>query len=500
MRKRTGVVLGAYALLALIVIPIYPHFVSPNELTRWALEVAILDHHTLEVTDVVARFGPGFEDVARRGGRLYSNKAPGMELLSLPAHAIARIFTEEIRPTLTATRVAASTVPLLITALLMLRLAKRKGVSGDRALVVVWIAIFATPMFGYGLLLFAHELVAMSLFGAWLFLDEDRYAVAGALTGLAVAAEYTAVFAALVLLIAAAGRRDWRKFLLFVAAGLPFALLLAAYHAAAFGSPFANPYSFSTRYSALHASGFFGLSVPSAAIAAKILVDPTYGLLVFSPVLLLGIAAIPSSRKHLSRTSWWTMVLIPLVLFVVYSGYPYWYGGWNVSARFLVPALPFLIAPLLFRSTSIFEAALGGASAAAVCLTTLVFPFVPEAFAFPWTSLSIPLVARGLVAPNLFHLIARPLAIVVPFAIVIAATIVALGWRRSAFAACGAAVMLIAGLAWTQLTPEPLANLQRDYIADVYFGRTGTMRGAIPRRLLARAAVERQLPPPDWPF
>src|SRR5256885_1758922 len=155
--RRTGLILAAYAVLALLVIPIYPHFVSPNEFTRWALDVAVLEHHSLEVTSVVAQFGPRFD-------------------------------------------------------------------------------------------------------------------------GLAVAAEYTAVFAAIILLVSVAVRRDWRRLLKFVAGGAPFALLLAAYHAAVFGSVFSNPYSFSTEYRELHESGLFGLDVPSVATAAKILIDPTYGL------------------------------------------------------------------------------------------------------------------------------------------------------------------------------------------------------------------------------
>ena len=497
---RTGLILGAYALLALLVIPIYPHFVSPNEFTRWALDVAILERHSLEVTSVVAKFGPRFEDLARRDGRLYTNKAPGTALLALPAHAVARLFSDAIRPTLTEARIAAATVPVLLTALLILRFAKRNGVAPERARVVTWIALFATPLFAYGFLLFAHALVAMALLGAWLFLDEERHALAGALTGLAVAAEYTAVFAAAILLISVAAQRDWRRLLKFVAAGTPFALLLAAYHAAAFGSVFSNPYEFSTEYRALHASGLFGLSVPSVATAAKILIDPTYGLFIFSPVLLLGIAAIPASRVRLSKMSWWTMLLIPIVLLVVYAGYPYWYGGWNVAARFLVPAIPFVVVPLLFRPNTSLEALLAGASTITVALTTLVFPFVPEPFAFPWTSLAMPLLGKGLVAPNLLHLISKPLAIAVPFAMVIAAAIAALGWRRSGIAAVGVAVALVAGSAWTWFTDEPLVRIERDYIEEVYFERAGSMRGTIPAGLQRRRAVEQRLPPGDWPF
>ncbi len=39
-----------YAVLAILVIPVFPHYVSPNEFSRWGLAVAIVDFHTVEVT------------------------------------------------------------------------------------------------------------------------------------------------------------------------------------------------------------------------------------------------------------------------------------------------------------------------------------------------------------------------------------------------------------------------------------------------------------------
>ena len=73
------VVTGLFALLALLVVPVFPHFVSPNEMSRWArAAVSLVDRGTLSFApDVAALLGPRFEDVAERDGRLYPNKAPG---------------------------------------------------------------------------------------------------------------------------------------------------------------------------------------------------------------------------------------------------------------------------------------------------------------------------------------------------------------------------------------------------------------------------------------
>ena len=92
------------------------------------------------------------------------------------------------------------------------------------------------------------------------------------------------------------------------------------------------------------------------------------------------------------------------------------------------------------------------------------------------------------------------MAIAVPFAIVVAAAVAALGWRRSGFAAAGVVVALVAGSAWTWFTAEPRVRLERDYIAEVYFQRTGPMRGAIPPGLQRRRDLEQRLPPGSWPF
>src|SRR5436305_4571482 len=87
---RTSSVIALYALLALILIPVFPHFLSPNEFTRWAADAAIVDHHTLQVNALLPLLGDRFEDLSQVDGRVYSNKAPGLAFLSLPAYAVAR--------------------------------------------------------------------------------------------------------------------------------------------------------------------------------------------------------------------------------------------------------------------------------------------------------------------------------------------------------------------------------------------------------------------------
>ncbi|MGH9419239.1 MAG: hypothetical protein ACRD3J_04635, partial [Thermoanaerobaculia bacterium] len=120
----------------------------------------------------------------------------------------------------------------------------------------------------------------------------------------------------------------------------------------------------------------------------------------------------------------------------------------------------------------------------------------------PWSTLAIPLLRDGLVAPNLLHLVARPLAIAVPFAIVIAALVFA-SKRNVIFVALGALLMFALGM----LAPAPTltTQLRIGYIEEVYFERSGAMSRAVgglplPPRAIARARNEATLPPTSWPF
>jgi len=448
-----------YALLALLVIPVFPHFPSPNEFSRWALAASIVERQSIEVTWLAPLLGAN-EDLAEVDGRLYSNKAPGAALVGLPGYAIARAIVgppsaATMRPTLTAMRLLAATLPALLLAMLL----------GGRAAPAL---LFGTPLFAYGLLNFSHALAAFALFAAWVLLFKGREFTAGALIGLAVLSEYPCAVAAIVL-VAFAWRRAWRV----VAGGVPFALVLALYNRAAFGSVFAlsSGHERYAPFQELASQGWFGIGVPNPLTLLKLLLDPARGLLVFSPIVIVAIAALPRARKAMSAPQFWSLVSVPIALLLVYAGYPNWHGGWTVGARYLVPALPFLLYPLRFREPSRVESLALGASVLACTVTTLAFPFVPPDFPLPWRTFALPLMAQGLVAPNLLHLVWRPLARIVPFALVALAA-------RGRWVWIGAAAMLLLGFA-ASVTPRMRA--ERAYI-------------------LRMVMAPRTQPPPDWPF
>src|ERR1041385_60663 len=221
IQHSTFPVIGLYALLALLVLPVFPHFLSPNEFTRWAAAAAIVDDHTLAVNRFLPLLGEQFEDLSQVGGRIYSNKAPGLAFVSLPAYAMARVFAgppspATMRITLTAMRWLGATLPAVLLAMIFAAAAARFGASREQIATAVGALLFGTPLFAYGLLEFSHALTAFALFAACTLIDE-RPVAAGALIGLAVVSEYPCLSAGAVL-VAFAWRRAWRV----IAVGLPF--------------------------------------------------------------------------------------------------------------------------------------------------------------------------------------------------------------------------------------------------------------------------------------
>ena len=285
-------------------------------------------------------------------------------------------------------------------------------------------------------------------------------------------------------------------------------MILGIYNRLAFGSAFAlsSGNERNAAFRAMASAGLFGIGLPNPMTFVRLLFDPSKGLFVFSPVLVLALFAIPRAYRRLDRAQFWSLVLVPASLLVLYSGYPNWHGGWTVGARYLVPALPFLALLLtFFDEQPRVEPLLLGWSALAVITTTLVFPFVPEDVPFPWATFALPILRHGLVAPNVFHFIARPLAIAIPFAIAFGAVIVAT--KRRVFLAIGAAAaMTLMMIDRVQAPPDLRMYLERGMIEEMYFEQPGAIEGTIPASarvsptLRERLAWRAKLPPESWPF
>ncbi|HEX7419807.1 MAG TPA: hypothetical protein VF505_07960, partial [Thermoanaerobaculia bacterium] len=355
-RARQLAPITLYAVLSVLVVPVYPHFVSSNEFSRWVLAVAIVDFHTVEATPVVNSTHTRMEDLATVDGRLYSNKAPGGALVGLPAYLIARAIVgppsqHNMRATLNAMRLLASTLPAILLAFWLGNVARKFGCGDERANFATVAMLFGTPLFAYGLLFFAHALSAFTLFGtfALLFKTEDRGTRnedvwTGAMIGLAVLSEYPNAIPAAILVACALPRLRVGGVLRIIAGGVPFAILLGIYNKLAFGSVFtlSSAHEVDTNIRELASRGLFGVGLPSPDYLLRLLLDPSKGLFVLSPVLLIALLGIRGAWKAMPRGAFIALIAAPLSILLTFAGYPNWFGGWTVGARYLVAAVPFL--------------------------------------------------------------------------------------------------------------------------------------------------------------
>jgi hypothetical protein len=128
--------------------------------------------------------------------------------------------------------------------------------------------------------------------------------------------------------------RTWRWFPLFAVTTLPAAVVTLVYNG-----------WHGAQYQGVTLSQ--GLSHPLATGVYGLLLSPGRGLLLYVPLVVLALAAVPWAwRRSRVVTALCLTLLTVRVLF--YAMWFSWQGGWAWGPRFLVPAMPCL-APLLFE-------------------------------------------------------------------------------------------------------------------------------------------------------
>ncbi|HSN91928.1 MAG TPA: hypothetical protein VLS93_11925, partial [Anaeromyxobacteraceae bacterium] len=314
-------------------------------------------------------------DLSFHAGRFHPAKAPGGSLAAVPAyfllHALERAAgaDPDAWRTLTVNAWLTSALSVgLISALgcvLFFRLAIRlSGGRAPEALGATLVFAFGTPFFPYATGLFEHDLVAVALLASFHLLAglgaappggvpaaegaRVRPLLAGASAGFAAVANYVAAAAVVLLgaylVLAVRRRRAWIWYALGALAPL---LLLGAYHAACFGSPFTTAYAHENPAFRSGASAFLGVFLaPDLAVLPAVLVSPFRGLLVGSPALLLGaFGCVRWWRRGERRAEILLALSIAAVFLLFVTTFNGWHGGWAVGPRYLVPALPFLALP-----------------------------------------------------------------------------------------------------------------------------------------------------------
>ncbi|MCC6215435.1 MAG: hypothetical protein IT376_11245 [Polyangiaceae bacterium] len=331
---------------------------APNERSRLYLAVAVVDDATFAIDGSIQRFGP-ILDVAGHAGRTYSDKAPGS---SLPAAAVywvasqvAPASTWSIEELVALTRRVVM-IPFGVAGFLALRaLLRRSRVSAGPRDVVALGWILGSSAFHYSTAVYGHQLVAVALVFALLFVLRaegatralDRAvaaALAGASAGFAGLTEYQAgIPAALLALYVLSGplRRSASGLLGFVAGSLPFLLALGAYNRWCFGGVLELSYHHLANpgLANLHGQGVGGITQPQWTSFQGGILSLHRGLVPTSPFFLLALPGVwvlwARGRRRLAALLGGACLYF--LLFISSSNM--WVAGWGFGPRLLVPCM-----------------------------------------------------------------------------------------------------------------------------------------------------------------
>jgi hypothetical protein len=324
---------------------------NPQDTTRYELTRHIVLHHTLTLE-------PDLFDRAVYGGDTFSDKAPGMSFLAVPAYEVERAIGVARAPTdwtgkgdlaLWGIRIGTSGLLFLLVAFLVGRTAEALvDGTGAATLATFGTATLAAPL---APTLFEHDAAAFWAFAGFLLAWRQKRAwllvLGGCVLGTGVLFQYAVGVVALVVTgyVAVYARR---RVAWFVLGGIAPLVALGAYNASAFGSPFHLSYRYvANRYAESQHYGFFGIGVPRLAGLGEVLVGDR-GLLVFSPVLVAAVVGLYLMWRAGYRAESLVAAVVSLLFVFADAAYFIPYGGNSPGPRFAAPALPFLALGLPF--------------------------------------------------------------------------------------------------------------------------------------------------------
>jgi hypothetical protein len=431
----------------------YSLFLQPpdnnwNVVSRIAVPLSIVQDGTLSID----RFQELTGDKAYFNGKFYSDKAPGMALLSVPlVYAIDRALRiiGQDKPVIIRGKIAhlwlyvyASTILTsgLFTAAAAAALfltARGLGATQVGALFGALSYGIASPAFGWATAFFGHATAGASLllaFAAVVALQRGspnpRHPLllgwsVGSLLGLAMVVEFTtvpaAVVVALLALRVAVGLdhvQRWRVLCSAFISGAVMLTLLGLYNYFAFGSLMHIGYESQVNFPEMK-QGLVGIGVPKLHVLGKILFGRYRGLFIVSPILFLSFwSTVDTWRKGLLSNEHFACIVAAVTSFLlINSGFVNWDAGWSTGPRYVTPMIALLCLPLGLQWSSVGRVFRGIfiilfiVSVAISLAAASVSMCAPEAYKSPLTQFIIPNYLRG----DLFASIFRPAwAVMIP--------------------------------------------------------------------------------------
>ncbi|KQN80030.1 hypothetical protein [Sphingomonas sp. Leaf62] len=376
---------------------------NPNNAVRMFATLSLVEQGDATIDE----FAPLTIDKAQFGEHYYSDKAPGMTVLGIPAVALADRASGQRADTFVPAfensafnrflkvriRLVAATICAVLSALaamLLYDLVRR--ISGDiEAGAVAALAYgLGTTVWGWSTTIFGHAPVAaLLLIASWAVWrgtgparSRGHAVIAGLALGWAVLIEHSALIAGLPV----AGFALWRlrdlpratairTVVVALAAGASALVVLLAYNLIAFGTVFRLGYSGVAGFAGMQ-EGLFGLTYPKPYVLFELVFGERRGMVWVAPILIVapfGLAMLVRDRA--TRDLGWLAIAGAVVPFLINASYYYWDGGNATGPRHALPAVGFLcigIGAFWARTTRWSRVAVGALLAGSVTLNMAI--------------------------------------------------------------------------------------------------------------------------------
>ena len=344
-----------------------------NQNSRFDLLRAIVERHTLQID----AYHENTQDKAHYNGHYYSDKAPGLVFLAVPAAMVVRpalrmvgVDPESARGEVALSYCASAfavALPTALAAVVLFFLGLRFGAGVSGAAFGAIVMALGTPMWAYASLFWAHALVGACLvfaFAAALEIGEGADGrrdflwafVVGIAAGWATVTEYPAAPASAALAVLAIAR-VWRRgnaarWRVIGGVGLGAGLcviVLVSYLCATFGS-FRPSYSYydPNSFSFMQKQGYLGLTYPHPDRLLKLLFGCSRGLFFASPVMLAAVVGLWWMRKGPWRAAALAASAIVAYYFLFNASFYWWKAGLTFGPRYAGAAIPLLCLGLAF--------------------------------------------------------------------------------------------------------------------------------------------------------
>ena len=412
-------------LIGIVIFLSYAYFYEGggwNQNSRFDMVRAILEQKTLSID----AYHENTQDKALSRGHYYSDKAPGLVMLALPAAAAARgvLAASGVDPgsppglvaTSYAATVFAVALPTALSGACLFLIALQLGSPVNGAAFASLGMGLATPVWAYATLFWGHALAGACLvfaFAAAVGLRESRDGrrdwfwglVVGLSAGWATVSEYPAAPASAILAVFAmaqvwaGGRaRRWRTALGVCAGALPCLVVLMFYQHRAFGSAIHPSYSYYQEGAfPWMKHGYMGLTYPRVDVMLKLLFGCRRGLFFLAPLLVTAPFGLRILWKnHSTRYAGMAAAAIAFYYFLFNASFWVWAAGWSYGPRYMAAGVPLLcvgLAPAWSEASPFWKRTL---AAAAICgggfalMAVSTTPQPPDQFHCPLLEVIIP--------------------------------------------------------------------------------------------------------------